>query len=518
LRPAFAATGRKMQESLNAPAHERIPNAAEALHVSKSFGANLVLRDVSITIPRGDARALVGRNGAGKSTLVGVLTGLLIPEAGTIAFAGEVAPPIRTGGAWRRKVACVYQKSTLVPTLSVAENLFINAQPDGSPWIDWKRLRREAQAVADEWELGLDVDTEAWRLRVEQRQIVEIARALVQGARFIILDEPTAALENREIERLFERIIRLRSDGVTLLYISHHLQEIYDICESVTVMRDGRIVAESPLATMPKHAVVNAMVGEELATGAGRRPPAASAPSVPALAIEALTLDGVFEDVTLRVGAGECLGLAGLSGSGKEEIGDVIAGLMRPTRGAVRVGGTPLRFGDVAHAQAEGVSYVPRDRRRRGILPQLSVAENLTITIPSRLGEAGFIRPRLRTRLAEKMSRSLSVVASSTEQPVMELSGGNQQKVVMGRALASDPKVLVLVYPTQGVDVQSKEALFDIVAQAQAAGAGVLLISDEPDELRVCHRVAIIFKGRLVKEFGADWTEQDLIASMEGVG
>jgi simple sugar transport system ATP-binding protein len=507
-----------MREALHAPASASVPNAAEALHVSKSFGTNLVLRDVSITIPRGDARALVGRNGAGKSTLVGVLTGLLIPESGTIAFAGEVAPPIRTGGAWRRKVACVYQKSTLVPTLSVAENLFINAQPDGSPWIDWKRLRRDAQAVVDEWALGLDVDTEAWRLRVEQRQIVEIARALVQGARFIILDEPTAALENREIERLFERIIRLRRDGVTLLYISHHLQEVYDICESVTVMRDGRVVAESPLAAMPKHAVVSAMVGEELATGARRRPSAASGTASPALAIEGLSLHGVFEDVTLRVGAGECLGLAGLSGSGKEEIGEVIAGLARPTRGAVRVSGTPLPFGDVARAQAEGVSYVPRDRRRKGILPQLSVAENLTITIASRLGKAGFIRPRLRAQRAAQMSRSLSVVASSTEQPVMELSGGNQQKVVMGRALASDPKVLVLVYPTQGVDVLSKEALFDIVAQAQAAGTGVLLISDETDELRVCHRVAVIFKGRLVKEFGSDWTEQELIASMEGVG
>jgi len=506
-----------MPESLYATAPDRIPNAAEALHITKSFGANLVLRDVSITIPRGDARALVGRNGAGKSTLVGVLTGLLTPEAGTIAFAGEVAPPSRTGGAWRRKVACVYQKSTLVPTLSVAENLFINAQPDGSPWIDWKRLRREAQAVADEWELGLDVDTEAWRLRVEQRQIVEIARALLQGARFIILDEPTAALESREIERLFDRIIRLRSDGVTLLYISHHLQEIYDICESVTVMRDGQIVAESPLATMPKHAVVTAMVGEELNTGARRRPAAAAVTWGPALAIETLTLEGVFEDVTLWVGTGECLGLAGLSGSGKEEIGDVIAGLMRPTRGTVRVGGTSLRFGDVTSAQAEGVSYVPRDRRRRGILPQLSVAENLTITIAGRLGKTGFIGPRLRARLATQMSRSLSVVASSTEQPVVELSGGNQQKVVMGRALASDPKVLVLVYPTQGVDVPSKEALFDIVAKAQAAGTGVLLISDETDELRVCHRVAVIFKGRLVKEFGSEWTEQDLIASMEGV-
>jgi simple sugar transport system ATP-binding protein len=506
-----------LQESLQATPPERVPNAAEARNISKSFGTNLVLRDVSIAIPPGDARALVGRNGAGKSTLVGVLTGLIVPETGTVAFAGEIAPTLRTGDAWRRRVACVYQKSTLVPTLSVAENLFINAYSVGGAWIDWKRVRQDAQAVADEWGLGVDIDTEAWRLRVEQRQIIEIARALLQGARFIILDEPTAALETQEIERLFERIARLKKDGVTLLYISHHLQEIYDICESVTVMRDGRVVADSPLEAMPKHAVVAAMVGEELTTGARRRPAASSMTTAPALAVDGLTLEGVFEDITLSAARGECLGLAGLGGSGKEEVGDVIAGLLRPTRGSVRVAGAPIRFSDVARAQASGVSYVPRDRRRRGIFPLLSVAENLTVTIPRQLGVAGFIRPWLRDQRAGQMSRSLSLVASSVEQAIGELSGGNQQKVVMGRALASEPTVLVLVYPTQGVDVASKEALFDIVAKAQAAGTGVLLISDEIDELRVCDRVAVIFKGRLVKEFKADWSERDLIASIEGV-
>jgi simple sugar transport system ATP-binding protein len=302
-----------------------------------------------------------------------------------------------------------------------------------------------------------------------------------------------------------------------LLYISHHLQEIYDICESVTVMRDGRVVADSPLEAMPKHAVVAAMVGEELTTGARRRPAASSMTTAPALAVDGLTLEGVFEDITLSAARGECLGLAGLGGSGKEEVGDVIAGLLRPTRGSVRVAGAPIRFSDVARAQASGVSYVPRDRRRRGIFPLLSVAENLTVTIPRQLGVAGFIRPWLRDQRAGQMSRSLSLVASSVEQAIGELSGGNQQKVVMGRALASEPTVRVLVYPTQGVDVASKEALFDIVDKAQAAGTGVLLISDEVDELRVCDRVAVIFKGRLVKEFKADWSERDLIASIEGV-
>ncbi len=492
--------------------------AAEARHVSKSFGANLVLRDVSVAVPRGSARALVGRNGAGKSTLVGVLTGLLTPDGGSVAFEGEPAQVRRVMPDGRRQVACVYQKSTLVPTLSVAENLFINRQPGSGPWVDWSRMRRQAQRVLDEWGLGIDAATVTERLRVEQRQVVEIARALLQGARFIILDEPTAALESREIEGLFERLNRLKAEGVTLLYISHHLQEIYDICDSVTVMRDGRVVADAPLGAMPKEAVVAAMVGEEVAISHGPKAMAARRTDRPAaLDLRGLSGSGAFAAVDLRIAPGECVGLAGLGGSGKEEIGEVVAGLRRPGTGTMAVAGLAAGFGDVAAAQRMGVSYVPRDRRRRGILPQLSIAENLTVTVPNRVGWAGVLSPRRRDAVAGSIARALGVVCTSVAQAVGELSGGNQQKVVMGRALASAPKVLVLVYPTQGVDVASKEALFDIVRDAQTAGTGVLLISDDVDELRVCDRTLVIFKGRVVRTFGPDWTERDLIASMEGV-
>ncbi len=492
--------------------------AAEARDVSKSFGTNLVLRDVSIAIPQGSARALVGRNGAGKSTLVGVLTGLLTPDQGSVAFEGEPALRTRTGPDGRRQVACVYQRSTLVPTLSVAENLFINRHPGTRSLVDWSRTRQQAQRVLDEWGLGIDADTVTERLRVEQRQMVEIARALLQGARFIILDEPTAVLESKEIDRLFERITRLKADGVTLLYISHHLQEIYDICDSVTVMRDGKVVADAPLSAMPRPAVVAAMVGNELALSNDARaaaPGAADGPAV--LEIQGLTVGGAFADFDLRIGSGECVGLAGLGGSGKEEIGEVVAGLRRPDAGTVAVAGRAVGFGDVAGAQRRGVSYVPRDRRRRGILPQLSIAENLTVTIPERIGRVGVLSPRRRDEVAGSIARTLGVVCTSIEQAIVELSGGNQQKVVMGRALASAPRVLVLVYPTQGVDVASKQALFAIVRAAQREGTGVLMISDEVDELRACDRTHVIFKGRVTRSFGSVWSERDLIASMEGL-
>ena len=500
-------------------AYDRVPviPAVEIRDVSKRFGATTVLDHVSLSIPAGVARGLVGRNGAGKSTLVNILTGLLTPNQGQVLFDGAAAPSQRVGDQWKNKVACVYQRSTLVPTMSVAENLYANAYPGNGSWVNWTAMRSAARRVCEEWELGVDVDARAGDLRVEQRQMVEIARALAKGSRFIIFDEPTAALESKEVARLFERINRLKRDGVTLLYISHHLQEIYDICESVTVLRDGRvIVADAKVADLPMPKIVEAMVGEQIAhDGSAVAPVTASAPT--ALSLRGLTLEPAFGPVSFDVAEGEQVGLAGLGGSGKEEIAEVIAGLLKPSAGQVFVDDVLLPVGSVRGAQRCGVSYVPRDRRGRGILPQLSVAENLTLTIQSTLGGLGWIAPARFLAAAERLFRAFGVVASSLRQPVGELSGGNQQKVVMGRALASSPRVLLLVYPTQGVDVASKAAIFDIVSAAQTSGTAALVISDELDELRHCQRVLVIFKGHLVGEFAAGWAERDLIAAVEGV-
>jgi simple sugar transport system ATP-binding protein len=493
------------------------PAAVEVRNVSKAFGAAQVLHDVSLAIPTGVSRGLVGRNGAGKSTLVSILTGLLTPNSGKVIFNNVEAPPQRTSREWRNKVACVYQRSTLVPTLSIAENLFANAYPGNPTWVNWSRLRAAARDICEEWELGVSVDTRASDLRVEQRQLVEIARALAKGARFIIFDEPTAALESKEVARLFERIRRLKREGVTLLYISHHLQEIYDICDSVTVLRDGRVIVPgADVADLPKAKIVEAMVGEQIARSS-RRPPEFPPSSAPALSVKHLSLASMFHDISFDISPGEQVGLAGLGGSGKEQIAEAIAGLLTAASGDVLVGGVRLKLGHVPTAQLTGVSYVPRDRRRRGILPQLSVAENLTVSIQRTFGRFGWIAPRRLEASARPLFSALSIVASSMRQPVVELSGGNQQKVVIGRALASSPQVLVLVYPTQGVDVAAKEAIFDIVAAAQARGAAALIVSDELDELRNCQRVLVVFKGAIVKAFGADWSERDLIAAIEGV-
>lgn len=490
--------------------------AAEVARVSKRFGANQALRAVSIDIAAGDSRALVGRNGAGKSTLVGVLTGLLAPDSGSVRLAGAPAPPPADRRAWRERVACVYQHSTLVPTLTVAENLFLNAQPTaGGFWICWRALEDRAAEVLNEWEIEVDVHREAARLGVEERQIVEIARALVQGSRFIIFDEPTAELEGRAVARLFERMHRLQEAGVTFLYISHHLEEIYDVCQSVTVLRDGSVVVSAPLAEMPRQRVVAAMVGETVREGERARSVARSA-AAPSLAVEGLRLDGVPE-VSFEVAAGECVGLAGLAGSGKEAIGDAVAGLLRPRGGCIRIAGKKLLASGVPAARRAGVGYVPRDRHGQGIVPLLSVAENMTMTILERLGPVGLIRPAERDRQARRMIGELQLIAAGPEQPIGELSGGNQQKAVLGRALASEPRLLVLAHPTQGVDIAAKAALFAIVARAREQGTGVLVVSDDLDELTICDRVLVIFKGRLIATFAAGWRDHDLVAAIEGM-
>lgn len=491
--------------------------AAEAHGIVKRFGPIEVLHDVGISIPIGDARALVGRNGAGKSTLVGLLTGIYGPNAGEIRLGGQPAPALGDRRAWREKVACVYQRWMIIPHLTVAENLFLNNQPRGAfGLVDWRRLRDRCMAALSEWDLDVSPDIEAWRLSVEQRQIVEIARALLQGSRFIILDEPTAELERKEVNRLFDRIRGLQANGVTFLYISHHLEEIYEICRTVTVMRDGRVVANAQLSEFPKDRLVAAMVGD--AAMVKRESKAVARPGGPAgLQLSGLSFADSFEAVDLVVAPGECVGLAGLAGSGKDEVAEAIVGLLTPDGGTVSIHGAEAPVGDVEGMRAAGAGYVARDRHVRGLFPLLSVGDNLTTTVMDRFGKAGFVSPARQAAMVGKQIGALGIVASSGEQPIRELSGGNQQKVMIGRALASDPTVLVLVAPTQGVDIASKEAVYDIIDQAKARGVAVLVVSDDLDELAICDRVEVIFRGRLTRSFPRGWKDHDMVAAIEGL-
>ncbi|WP_430379990.1 sugar ABC transporter ATP-binding protein [Streptomyces sp. B1-3] len=487
----------------------------EAQGVVKRYGPTTALADGRLTVLPGESHALVGRNGAGKSTLVSVLTGLQAPDEGTVRFDGELAPPLADRDAWRGKVACVYQKPTVVPELTVAENLFINRQPLRRSLISWRALRAQAAELLDTWDVRVDPDARTADLKVEDRQMVEIARALSFGARFIVLDEPTAQLDNREIERLFDRMRALQDSGVTFLFISHHLQEVYEVCQTVTVLRDARWITTAPVADMPRAALVEAMAGETVAEQQQAvRTREMDAPVL--LDARGLTSDA-YQDVDLTVRRGEVVGLAGISGSGKIELAETFTGLHTPSGGTARLDGRPLPFGDVQASLRAGVGFVPRDRHAQGLVFGMTIGDNATLSVLDRLGRRGFVRTERKRGFATALIDRLDIHAEGPDQPVSDLSGGNAQKVVMARALASDPRLLVLINPTAGVDVKSKESLLARVDTAREDGTAVLVVSDELDDLRRCDRVLVLFHGRVVAEHPAGWRDHELIASIEGV-
>ncbi|MFF3334568.1 sugar ABC transporter ATP-binding protein [Streptomyces sp. NPDC002888] len=490
----------------------------EARGVVKRYGPTVALADGRLTVLPGESHALVGRNGAGKSTLVNVLTGLQAADEGEVRFDGEPAPALADRDAWRRRVACVYQHPTVVPELTVAENLFINRQPLQRGFISWRRLRAEAAALLDTWDVRVDPEARTADLKVEDRQMVEIARALSFGARFIVLDEPTAQLDNREIERLFTRMRALQDSGVTFLFISHHLQEVYEVCQTVTVLRDARWITTAPVADLPRAALVEAMAGEsiEVLAEQGLQERAVDEAAPVLLEARGLTSEA-YEDVDLTVRRGEVVGLAGISGSGKIELAESFAGLHTPTRGTAHLDGERLPFGSVQAALEAGVGCVPRDRHDQGLVTGMTIGDNTTLSVLDRLGRFGFIGTDRRRGFAAELIDRLDIHAEGPDQPVSDLSGGNAQKVVMARALASDPRLLVLINPTAGVDVKSKESLLARVDSAREDGTAVLVVSDELDDLRRCDRVLVLFHGRVVAEHPAGWRDHELIASIEGV-
>jgi simple sugar transport system ATP-binding protein len=502
---------------------------AEAVGVSKRFGATVALREAGITVEAGESHALVGRNGAGKSTLVSLLTGLQQPDAGTIRFAGEPAPATGDTAAWRSKVACVYQRSTVVGELTVAENLFLNRQSLGRQSggalrpIRWRALRERAASLLAEYGVDVDPTARIARLTVEQRQFVEIARALSFGARFIILDEPTAKLDARGIERLFTKLRELQTQGVAFLFISHHLQEVYDLCTRVTVYRDARHILTAPVAELGHDALVEAMTGEGGAPShvstmgmvRARKADIVEGPAV--LELDGLTLPGSFADVSLTVRAGELVGLAGATASGCVQLGESVAGLHRPRDGRIAVGGRTVRPGDIPAALAAGVGFVPEDRHLQGLVAGRSVAENATLTVTDQLGPHGTVLPSRTRAFARRMIEDLDIRTPDATTPVAALSGGNQQKVVVARALATEPRVVVAIRPTNGVDVKSKEFLLGRFRRHADEGHAALIVSDELDDLRSCDRVVAMFHGRVAAEFPAGWSDDQLVAAMEGL-
>lgn len=533
---AAAPGGPPPERSVPAEPGPEAPPAVHAEGLVKRYGPTVALDGVRLTVRAGEAHALVGRNGAGKSTLVSVLTGLVRPDAGRVGFGGVAAPGWGDPAAWQRQVACVHQRSMTVPGLTVAENLFLNHFP-GGPILRWRAVRARARELLAGYGVDVDPGARLGELGVEQRQFVEIARALSRGARLIVLDEPTARLDAAGTARLFGKVRELRSQGVAFLFISHHLQEVHALCDTVTVLRDARWVLTAPVAALGEAALVAAMAGEET----GRPSPGRSVPSParaattttsattsattsgttsgtgePLLRAEGLALRGHFGPIDLTVRAGEVVGLAGAATAGTTAVAEALAGLRTPEAGRITVRGRPVRPGSVPHALDAGIGYVPEDRHREGLVPGRSVAENATLTVTAHLGPWGTVLPARTRAFARRMIAALDIKTTGPDQPVAGLSGGNQQKVVVARALARDPAVLVAVRPTNGVDVRSKEALLGVVQRVADDGRGALVVSDEPADLRICDRVVTVVRGRTRTEFRRGWREADLLAALAG--
>jgi simple sugar transport system ATP-binding protein len=508
--------------------------AVEAAGIHKRFGSTRALRGVDLSLQPGRCLGLVGRNGAGKSTLVSILSGLYPPDAGEVRLDGHPAPSLSDIAAWRGRIATVFQHSMVVPSLTVAENVFLGRQPRRRGGVvDWRRMREQTRKVMTDWGFDVNADTACGNLTVEQRQVVEITRALAAGTRCLLLDEPTAALERGAAQRLFERIRQLQAQGVAILYISHHLEEVFEICTDVAVLRDGELVLTAPLPEVTKDDLVTAMVGEEnlstertvaRAAAPGSREPGAAVPrAVPDLIAEGLTYasPGVFlGNVSLTVRAGERVGVTGLRGSGATTLARIVAGAATPDAGQVRLGDHLLRPGDRAGALRAGIGYIPEDRQADGFVPLLGGAENISMTITGRMARFGLISPRTREARAAPLARRLSLVSAGLGQPVRELSGGNQQKVTVARALASDPVLIVAITPTRGVDVASKELLLSELDRITTeAGASLLLASDELDDLVICDRVVVLVRGEIFAEFTEPpFDREALIAATEGLG
>ena len=484
--------------------------------ITKSFGAVRALRGVDLEVRAGEVHALLGENGAGKSTLIKVATGAHAPDSGTIHLAGERLERLDPALARRRGIACIYQQPALFPELSVAENLALRLEPT-SAWrrVVWSERRRMAATLLSRIGADIDPEREVRTLSMPEQQLVEIASAMGAGARVVIMDEPTASLTRREQERLFGIVTALRREGVAVIYISHRLEEILTLADRVTVLRDGQTVACHARAEVDEAALIRLMVGREVDQ---LYPAAESAPGAVRLELKGLCCRAAGgRPVSLRVRAGEVYGLAGLVGAGRTELARTIFGLTPADAGEVWIDGSRVSIGSPQAAIAQGVAYVPEDRRRHGVVLELPVGQNISLAAWRRIFPLGWLRGDRERSEAEHFVRALSIKTPDTDAAAANLSGGNQQKVALARWLATRPRVLVLDEPTQGVDVGAKSEIHRLVRRFAAEGMAVLLISsDLPEVLGMSDRIGVMRGGELVAELPQGATAMDVMSAALG--
>ena len=485
--------------------------------VSKSFAGVHALHEVDFAVDAGEVVCLAGENGSGKSTLVKVLAGVVTSDAGEIEVDGRARPSWAPIDAVRAGFEVIYQDFSLFPNLTVAENIAFNGQlSEGRRLISWRDVRRTAEQGLKMVGVAAPLDALVEDLSVADKQVVAIARALVQGARLIAMDEPTTALTAREVQSLLDVVRRLKRDGVAVIFISHKLAEIFAVCERIVVLRNGVKVADGPASGFDMASLSQHMLGRRLEQRAVARA-RASGPEL--LRLEAFGRDGQFRDVSFSLRAGEVLGVTGLLGSGRTALAKALFGLAPADQGQMFVGGRLARVASPLDAIRLGVGYVPADRLTEGLFLPQSIARNIVVTSLDRLTDASGILSRARMRgLVDDWVRRLRVATPDAELPAKSLSGGNQQKAMLARWLARSPRILILNGPTVGVDVGSKAEIHAIIAGLAAEGMGVIVISDDiPELLAACDRILVMQSGRVTEEVArADAEENALAARLAG--
>ncbi|WP_166876466.1 sugar ABC transporter ATP-binding protein [Salinibacterium sp. ZJ450] len=477
--------------------------ALELRNVSKSFGPVVALKSASLRLDFRSIHALVGENGAGKSTLVKVIAGVYRRDAGEFRLVGEDADFHSTAQSKAAGIAVIYQEPTLFPDLSVVENIFMGRQPTGRLGrIDRKAMRTEANAIFARLGVRIDPDRLTEGLSIADQQIIEIAKAISLDARVLIMDEPTAALSGIEVERLFAVARSLRDEGRALVFISHRFNEVFDLCDTVTVMRDGEYIATHAIDETNVDEIVRLMVGRDVST---LFPKMETTIGDDLLRVQNLTRAGVFHDISFTVRSGEIVGLAGLVGAGRSEVARAVFGVDPYDSGTVTVSGKTLSPGRPRAAMAFGLALVPEDRRKQGLVLDSSVAHNLTLAIRSKLAKAGLIRESAETKASQIWASRLEVKTSFLDTEVGTLSGGNQQKVVLGKWLATNPRVLIIDEPTRGIDVGTKAEVHRLLSELASTGLGILMISSElPEVLGMADRVLVMREGRLTANLDRD--------------
>jgi simple sugar transport system ATP-binding protein len=483
--------------------HDGLPDLSNFLElqaISKRFGGVVALRNVDMSLPAGEVHCLVGENGSGKSTLIKIIAGVLRPEpGGRIVIEGHEHPHLDPVQSTESGIQVIYQDLSLFPNLSVAENIAVAGHLGAPRLVNWRALRATAEAAMARVGAALDLDARVDDLSIASRQLVAICRAMAADARLVIMDEPTASLTRHEVDALIRLVAELKRKGICIVFVSHRLDEVMEIAERVTVLRDGAKVGEFPAREMDDRKLATLMTGKAFAyqTFAREIPSAA-----PVLAVSHLSRSGHYEDVSLEIRPGEIVGLTGLLGSGRTEFALSLFGMNRPTAGEVRLNGKPLALRTNAQAIDAGIAYVSEDRLNLGLVLEQPIASNILVTVLDELADRwGLVSEAKRQRTARRWIADLAIKAPNPDNPVRTLSGGNQQRVVLAKWMATDPKLLILDSPTVGVDIAAKDGIYEVVRGLAERGVAILLISDEiPEVFYHSHRVLVMRRGRIVDE------------------